>query len=152
MIFGFGIFLMLYEKFLPIKRIVLSVLFMIFIAIWLIELMIRGIAPIKGFDIAEVFSHVSSVALIWFYMFNLYSKSYITYFKMPFFGIALGNLVTCTVSIVLFMPNLILIFEKNVFTEALVGIITGLAQVISSILYAIGFWKTKDWVEQNPNS
>ena len=148
MLFGLGIELLLCAKFMKIKPIVLIAIFIAFMGVWLTEFALKSGQTIVKLNITEVFSQVLTVALAWYYLLELSPKSLTPYHKTPFFWIVMGWLISSAISAVLFIPDMGA--KADVLTKEIVGFITGMAQIIAPILYAIGFWKTKNWTLENP--
>ena len=148
MLFGLGIELLLCAKFMKIKPIFLIAIFTVFIAIWLTEFVLKSGQTIVKLNITEVFSEVLTVALAWYYLLELSPKSLTPYHKTPFFWIVMGWLISSAISAVLFIPDIGAKADER--SKEIIMLITGMAQIIASILYAIGFWKTKNWSLENP--
>jgi hypothetical protein len=146
MIVELAIILILYAQFVNLSRGLLIGIFMTFMAIWLTEFVLKG--QFVSLTTAEFFLQAIIVLLSLNYLLNLHSQSITDYNKTPFFWITIGWLISSLISVVLFIPN---IGSKAAVWSKEIGIfITGITQIISFVLYSIGFRKTKQWVVQNP--
>jgi hypothetical protein len=146
MIFEVGALLWLFSKFKKIELIYPLIVFVIFMAIWLVEFAINGVSGTVGFRTTEVFLQVLIVALCWWYLLELYTKSFTSYANIPFFWVVMGLLVSSTISSVLFIPA---VAQSGEWNREIIMVITGISQLLSLIFYSVGFWKTKNWVLQN---
>jgi hypothetical protein len=143
LLIDFSIVLLLFNRFRPIDYRFLVGILVVFLAIWLVEFAQKGVA--EEFKQTTVFMEVIIVALVWVYLFDLYSKPNVPYVQIPFFWIALGWLSANTISSVLSIPQLAAkTSEEN---QNVLTIITGLSQIAASVFYCIGFWKTKTQAE-----
>ena len=134
-----SIVLLLFYKFRPTNPKILVGVFMVFLAVWLVEFAQKGAT--EELKQTTVFTEVLIVALVWVYLFDLYSRPNTSYAQMPFFWIVLGWLSANTISSVLSIPQLAQKTDEE--SQNVLTIITGLSQIAASVFFAIGFWKTK---------
>lgn len=146
MIFELGIVLWLFAKFKKVAPIYPLFIFMVFMAIWLVEFFVNGASGVVSFRTAQTFSQVLTVVLSAWYLFELYTNPFTGYSNTPFFWIVMGLLFSSTICSILFIPA---VAQLDEWSKGIIGLITGISQLLSLIFYSIGFWKTKNWVLQN---
>jgi hypothetical protein len=139
LLIDFSIVLLLFHRFRPTDYRFLVGILVVFLTIWLVEFAQKGVT--EEFKQTTVFTEVLIVALVWVYLFDLYSRPHVLYAQIPFFWIALGWLSANTISSVLSIPQLAVKTDEE--SQNVLTIITGLSQIAASVFYCIGFWKTK---------
>jgi hypothetical protein len=146
MIAELAIILIMYAQFVIVQKNLLIGIFITFMAMWLTEFVLKG--EFVSLSTAEFFLQVIIVLLSLNYLLKLHSQAITDYYKTPFFWIAIGWLISSLISVVLFIPNIA--SKAAIWSKEIVILITGIAQILSFVLYSIGFRKTKQWVVQNP--
>lgn len=142
-----GIILLTYHHFKKISIQLLKTIFFTFFIFWVIEFTLKS-SPnnVSELNNATVLLRVIVVILVWLYFFDLYSKSFKNYKSIPFFWIALGWLIYYAVTSAAYTPDIE--SQKEQTGKLIMFYIYSCLSIISSILYGIGFWNTKDWVLQ----
>jgi hypothetical protein len=148
LLFYVAITLLIYHKFNPLQPIVLVGSFVIFLIMWFIEFANSYSPQVELLDTTLIFSKVVIVTLVWLYLFDLYLKPHLKYTDIPFFWIAVGWLLFASISAVTCIPEIV---HAANWSKDAIGSIMVIAEIISLVLYSIGFWKTKEWIIQHPN-
>lgn len=139
-----GITMLMFRKFYQIEDSYLIIIFVLFLVIWITEIVTLGKIT-TTLRLTTVFSRTIIVIGVWLYFFQVYRNTYARITDIPFFWISMGWLVYFGITGAAFIPQIAQ--NASVVEKEILSNFHTAAEGISRLLYAIGFWKTKKWIE-----
>jgi hypothetical protein len=139
--FDFLLILATYHKQQIIKEEFIWIIGIVFLFVWLAELMPQSVAAMDKLPKAHLFVAVSMVVGVLMYWLHILHKINFYYFRSPLFWISIGWFVYYFLDGITYINFRTLSFiNQSIILSAKVII-----SIIFNSCYIIGFWKSKDW-------
>jgi hypothetical protein len=142
--FDFSLIVITYHRQLIVKQEFVLIVWVIFLFIWLAELLPQPAMSMERLPKTNVFISVTMVVGILVYWLSVFQKASFYYLRNPFFWVTIGWFIYYFLDSTTYLDFKALSSVKRVVLFGEKAVIW----IIFDIFYIIAFWKSKDWVQK----